>query len=130
MYDTWLIFRPAISHYITHDWIVDQYGNVSREDTDDTFYQESHISEPDTPNSLPSANGILFAARYLIIAPQQSKYTTELRAPALGPRQIPGKLRVSALTAPIASALIRSAVLANLGYRLRSGRRSLDADQL
>ncbi len=85
MYNTWLIFRPAISHYLTHNWIVDQYDNVSRQDSDDTFYQKSHISEPDTPNSLPSANGMLFAARYLLTAPEQSKYTTELQLQPANP---------------------------------------------
>lgn len=36
MYNAWLVFRPAISHYYTYDWIVDQYDNVSKEETDDT----------------------------------------------------------------------------------------------
>jgi hypothetical protein len=79
MYNAWLVFRPAISHYYTYDWIVDQYGNVSKEETDDTWYQMSHISEPGMPVNLPYANGILFAARYLVAAPEQSKYTTELQ---------------------------------------------------
>src|SRR5271166_1173378 len=66
MYNTWLVFRPAISHYYTYDWIVDQYDNVSKEETDDTWYQMSHVSEPGMPVQLPYANGVLFAARYLV----------------------------------------------------------------
>lgn len=79
MYNAWLVFRPSISHYYTYDWIVDQYDNVSKEETDDTWYQMSNISEPGSPVNLPYANGILFAARYLVAAPEQSKYTTELQ---------------------------------------------------
>jgi hypothetical protein len=79
MYNAWLIFRPSILNYTTKDWLVDQYDNVSTEDTDDTWYQMSHISEPNSPVALPFANGNLFAARYLVTAPEQSKYTTELQ---------------------------------------------------
>ncbi len=79
MYNAWLVFRPAILHYYTYDWIVDQYDNVSKEETDDTWYQLSHLSEPGMPVTLPYANGVLFAARYLIASPEQSKYTTELQ---------------------------------------------------
>ena len=79
MYNTWLVFRPAISHYYTYDWIVDQYDNVSKEETDDTWYQMSHLSEPGMPVQLPYANGVLFAARYLVTNPEQSRYTTELQ---------------------------------------------------
>lgn len=79
MYNTWLVFRPAIIHYYTYDWIVDQYDNVSKVETDDTWYQLSHLSEPGMPVNLPYSNGILFAARYLVAAPEQSKYTTELQ---------------------------------------------------
>jgi hypothetical protein len=79
MYNAWLVFRPAIIHYYTYDWIVDQYDNVSKEETDDTWYQLSHLSEPGMPVDLPYSNGVLFAARYLVAAPEQSKYTTELQ---------------------------------------------------
>jgi len=79
MYNTWLVYRPAILHYYTYDWIVDQYDNVSKEETDDTWYQLSHLSEPGMPVNLPYANGVLFAARYLVANPEQSKYTTELQ---------------------------------------------------
>ena len=79
MYNAWLIFRPSILNYTTKDWLVDQYDNVSTEDTDDTWYQMSHISEPNSPVELPFANGNLFAARYLVTAPEQSRYTTELQ---------------------------------------------------
>jgi hypothetical protein len=85
MYNSWLVFRPAILHYYTYDWIVDQYDNVSKEETDDTWYQLSHLSEPGMPVDLPYANGVLFAARYLVAAPEQSKYTTELQLQSADP---------------------------------------------
>ena len=87
MYNAWLVFRPSISHYYTYDWIVDQYDNVSKEETDDTWYQLSHISEPGSPVNLPYANGMLFAARYLVAAPEQSKYSTELQLQPADPNQ-------------------------------------------
>jgi hypothetical protein len=79
LYNVWLIYRPAISHYVTRDWLVDSFNNTSEVDTDDTWYQLSHLSEPDKPVNLPFANGMLFAARYIVAAPEQSKYTTQLQ---------------------------------------------------
>jgi Protein of unknown function (DUF1329) len=79
LYNVWLLYRPAISRYFTWDWLVDRYGNTSEVDTDDTWYQLSHLSEPGKPINLPYANGMLFAARYIVAAPEQSRYTTQLQ---------------------------------------------------
>src|SRR5260370_12361562 len=55
MYNAWLPWRPAFSRYYTWDRIVDTYGNVSPEDTDDDFYMMAYISDEAYPNELPSA---------------------------------------------------------------------------
>ena len=114
MYNAWLVFRPSISHYYTYDWIVDQYDNVSKEETDDTWYQLSHISEPGSPVNLPYANGMLFAARYLVAAPEQSKYSTELQLSRLT-QPVSGELRFSAFSAAVAATVFSGAMLADSG---------------
>jgi hypothetical protein len=78
LYNTWTAFRPFVLHFYSVTWLVDRFENVSPEQTDDTFYQLSHLSEPDMPVNLPYAKGAFYVSRFMVTEPEQSKYTTEL----------------------------------------------------
>jgi hypothetical protein len=49
MYNGWLPFRPFVSRYYTWDRIVDSYGNVSKQETDDTFFELAYLSDEGYP---------------------------------------------------------------------------------
>src|SRR5579885_2623638 len=88
MYDAWLPWRPAISHYYTWDRIVDRFGNVSPEDTDDTFYEMGYLSDEGYPTTTPYGTDYFQAGRYFVAAPEQSKYTTELQLQPKDPTKL------------------------------------------
>ena len=78
-YNTWANFRPKIMDFIAFNWLVDQYGNVSNLESDDSFFRLMHLSDPPGgPINLPSAAGTYYASRFTEVLPEQSKYTTEL----------------------------------------------------
>src|SRR5262249_34922697 len=78
-YNGWDAFQPKILNFHAIYWIVDSYGNVSNLETDDTFYRTMHLSDPPGgPVDLPFANGFNYVTRFLVIIPEQSKYTTEM----------------------------------------------------
>ncbi len=78
-YNTWANFRPKIMDFIAANWLVDQYGNVTNLESDDSFFRLMHLSDPPGgPVNLPSASGTYYASRFTVVLPEQSKYTTEL----------------------------------------------------
>jgi hypothetical protein len=78
-YDTWANFRPKIMDFHAYNWLVDNYGNVSNLESDDSFFRLMHLSDPPGgPINLPSASGTYYASRFTVVLPEQSKYTTEL----------------------------------------------------
>lgn len=88
MYNAWLPFRPFVTRYYTWDRIVDTYGNVSTEDTDDTFFELAYLSDEGYPTTTPYANGYFQAGHYFVAAPEQSKYTTELQLQPIDPTKL------------------------------------------
>jgi hypothetical protein len=88
MYDAWLPWRPAVSRYYTWDRIVDRFGNVSPEDTDDTFYMMAFLSDEGYPNTTPYGTDYFQAGHYFVAAPEQSKYTTELQLQPKDPTKL------------------------------------------
>ena len=78
-YNGWDTFQPKILNFHAINWIVDSYGNVSNLESDDTFYRTMHLSDPPGgPINLPFANGFNYVTRFLLVSPEQSKYTTEM----------------------------------------------------
>jgi len=78
-YDTWANFRPKIMDFHAWNWLVDQYGNVTNLESDDSFFRLMHLSDPPGgPVNLPSSSGTYYASRFTVVLPEQSKYTTEL----------------------------------------------------
>ena len=88
MYDAWLPWRPAVSYYYTWDRIVDRFGNVSPEDTADTFYEMGYLSDEGYPTTTAYGSDYFQAGRYFIAAPEQSKYTTELQLQPKDPTRL------------------------------------------
>ena len=88
MYNSWLPWRPAVSHYYTWDRIVDRFGNVSPEDTDDTFFMMSFLSDEGYPNTTSYGTDYFQAGHYFVAAPEQSKYTTELQLQPKDPTRL------------------------------------------
>jgi Protein of unknown function (DUF1329) len=83
LYNWWLTYQPRILDFFAYNWLVDRYGNFSTTITDDVFYRLSHVSEPGFPIDLPYSHGYLNSGRFLVITPEQSKYTTQVElAPA------------------------------------------------
>jgi Protein of unknown function (DUF1329) len=79
VYDTWANFRPKIMDFRAYNWLVDNYGNVTNLESDDTFFRLMHLSDPPGgPINLPSASGTYYSSRFTVVLPEQSKYTTEL----------------------------------------------------
>jgi hypothetical protein len=89
MYNEWLPWRPLVSRYYSYDRIVDVYGNVSREDTDNTFFTMAYVSDENYPtNQTPYGSTFFQAGHYYIAAPEQSKYTTELQLQPKDPTEL------------------------------------------
>ncbi|HKD65973.1 MAG TPA: DUF1329 domain-containing protein [Candidatus Binataceae bacterium] len=79
LYDAWCTFRPFNYHNFSVGYLVDRFGNKSANDSDAQFFNLSHLSEPGLPINMPYANGNFYVSRFIVTAPEQSKYTTELQ---------------------------------------------------
>jgi Protein of unknown function (DUF1329) len=78
-YNGWDGFQPKMLNFHAYNWLVDRYGNVSKLESDDTFYRTMHLSDPPGgPVNMPFANGINYVTRFQVVLPEQSKYTTEM----------------------------------------------------
>jgi len=78
-YNGWDTFQPRILNFHAVNWLVDTYGNVQPLESDDTFFRTMHLSDPPGgPVNMPFANGYNYVTRFLVILPEQSKYTTEM----------------------------------------------------
>jgi hypothetical protein len=89
VYDVWCPYRPFIIHYNATGWLIDRFGNKTSDNSDDTFYEVSHLSEPGMPVNLPFGKGFFYAARFLVLTPEQSKYTTALQIQPDDPAVVP-----------------------------------------
>jgi hypothetical protein len=89
VYDVWCSFRPFVIHYNTTGFLIDRFGNKTSNDSDVTFYQVSHLSEPNMPINLPYGKGFFYVGRFLLLTPEQSKYTTALQIQPDDPRLVP-----------------------------------------
>ena len=78
-YNGWDAFQPKMLNFHAYNWLVDNYGNVTNLESDDTFYRTMHLSDPPGgPVNMPFANGNNYVTRFQVVLPEQSKYTTEL----------------------------------------------------
>jgi hypothetical protein len=78
-YNTWDNFQPTMLNFHAWNWIVDRYGNVTNLESDDTFYRTMHLSDPpDGPYQFTLRQRSQLRHRFLVVLPEQSKYTTEM----------------------------------------------------
>jgi hypothetical protein len=89
IYNYWMAYQPRIVHYFAFNWLSDRYHNITTTITDDAFYRLSHLSEPGYPHDLPGSAGYLASGRYLVLTPEQSKYTTEIELTPADPVKDP-----------------------------------------
>jgi len=89
MYDAWTPLRPFNMHSKSDGWLVDRYGNRTQNTSDDSFFQLSHLSEPGMPTNMPYAGGMFYVSRFMVIEPEQSKYTTQLQSQPDDPTRVP-----------------------------------------
>jgi uncharacterized protein DUF1329 len=83
LYNWWLNYQPRSVDFFAYNWLADRYNNISITVTDDVFYRLSHMSETGAPVNLPYSHGYLNSGRFLVVTPEQSRYTTQIElAPA------------------------------------------------
>jgi hypothetical protein len=78
MYNGWLAFYPFVYHYISASLEVDPTNSVYYKETMINVYHLSHLSEPGMPLTLPYAAGVMYSNNYLVVSPEQAKYTGQL----------------------------------------------------
>ena len=88
LYNGWERFRTNIVHNENVGFLVDRYGNKSFTVVDAAFFGLSHLSIPGLPIDLPYAHGRLYATRFQLTAPEQTKYTTEISQINEDPRKL------------------------------------------
>ncbi len=89
LYNAWAPFRLFILHSASFGTLVDKFGNRTTQNTNNCFYMLSHLSEPGMPINMPYANGFFYVSRFMVVAPEQSKYTTELSMQPDDPTRLP-----------------------------------------
>lgn len=77
--NSWFEYVPHIECAPDNQvFLVDRYGNRTTEQTSTIYRQFNFISDPGMPNSDPAGPGIYYAEYTRVLAPEQSKYTTQL----------------------------------------------------
>jgi hypothetical protein len=72
MYNAWTPLRPFNLHAQSVSWFVDRYGYRTQTTSDDSFFQLSHLSEPDMATDAPYADGMFYVSRFMTLEPEQS----------------------------------------------------------
>ncbi len=88
VFDIWVAFRPYVSNYLSTGAQTDRYGNTSVTAADVLQYRLDHLSDPPHPQTLPDGKGRLFASRFMVVSPEQSKYTAQLAQYSDDPTQV------------------------------------------
>jgi Protein of unknown function (DUF1329) len=77
-FNTWTYLFPAKSQFTSRARFVDRFRNSFIQDTYVVQYRLSHISEAGYPDNPDYGKGFLQASRYVVLSPEQTKYTTQL----------------------------------------------------
>ncbi len=89
MYNAWAgYYQPFLLHEFSHNWETDSFGNVTPEDTDDSFYRLMGLSDTPYAQDLSDAEGNLQANRFMQLLPEQAKYTTALELISKDPSRL------------------------------------------
>jgi hypothetical protein len=77
-FNAYYYFRPIVSYSPDLGWNEDRYHSATMTVADVTTYRLSHNSEPGRPVNPPYGAGYLFSDRYVLLEPEQTKYTSEI----------------------------------------------------
>jgi len=78
LYNAFYGFIPPIYRYVTSTSLIDRYSNIFPEETEVIYWRLSHISDPNMPINPEYGKGYLQSARYFVLSPEQTRYTTQL----------------------------------------------------
>ncbi|MGH7906864.1 MAG: DUF1329 domain-containing protein, partial [Candidatus Binataceae bacterium] len=77
--NSWYMYVPHVTCAPHNNiYLVDRFGNRSEEVTSTVYRQFSNLSDPGMPINDPAGPGVLYAEYTRVLAPEQSKYTTQL----------------------------------------------------
>jgi uncharacterized protein DUF1329 len=77
-FNAYYYFRPLVSYSPDLGWNEDRYHNATMTIADVTTYRLSHNSESGRPVNPGYGAGYLFSDRYVLLEPEQTRYTSEI----------------------------------------------------
>jgi Protein of unknown function (DUF1329) len=78
IYDNWYRWYPFVQSLHSHTNLVDRFQNLFYQLGQTTYWRLSHLSDDDYPTNMPYGVGYALNARFFLLAPEQTKYTTEI----------------------------------------------------
>jgi len=88
LYNAFFGFIPPIYRYITDTSLVDRFRNIFTQYTEVVYWRLSHISDPGMPINPDYGKGYLQTARYFVLSPEQTRYTTQLAQQPDDPQKV------------------------------------------
>jgi len=89
IYDNWYRWYPFVQTFHSHTRLVDKFQNIFYQLSSTSYWRLSHLSDDDYPTNLPYAAGFALNARFFLLAPEQSRYTTEIEMLHDDPNVVP-----------------------------------------
>jgi hypothetical protein len=88
LYNAFFGFIPPIYRYLTKTHLIDRYLNEFPQYTEVIYWRLSHISDPNMPINPDYGKGYLQTARYFVLSPEQTRYTTQLAQQPDDPQKV------------------------------------------
>ncbi len=78
-----------LRRFVSYTFLIDRYLNISAQTGDIAYWRLRHLSDPGYPLNLPYSDGYMTSGRFSVVAPEQSKYTTEIQLLPDDPVRLP-----------------------------------------
>ncbi|HEV3109980.1 MAG TPA: DUF1329 domain-containing protein [Candidatus Binataceae bacterium] len=78
LYNAFFGFIPPIYRYTTNTSLIDRFHNIFPQYTEVIYWRLSHLSDPGMPINPDYGKDYLQSARYFVLSPEQTRYTTQL----------------------------------------------------
>ncbi len=88
LYNAFFGFIPPIYRYTTLTHLIDRYLNRFDQYTEVIYWRLSHLSDPGMPINPSYGTGYLQTARYFVLSPEQTRYTTQLALQPDDPQKV------------------------------------------
>ncbi len=88
LYNAFFGFIPPIYRYVTLTSLVDRFHNIFPQRTEVIYWRLSHNSDPNMPINPDYGKGYLQSARYFVLSPEQTRYTTQLAQQPDDPQKV------------------------------------------